>query len=313
MKDKVKQLLEKQQYRFAGRHTAVKICTWTKNSIRNKGVCYKERFYGISSHRCVQMSPSIGFCHNRCIFCWRPIEYTEGTVMTATDKPKEIIEKCIEQQKVLLTGFGGNDNADKKKLAEADKPKHFAISLSGEPTLYPKLNSLIKELHKQGYSTFVVTNGMEPGKLAGLEPPTQLYLSVDAPNKELFLKIDQPAVDDAWQRLMDSLDTVRRLGTKTRTCLRLTMIKGLNMVHPEEWAELIAMAKPWFVEVKAYMFVGFSKKRMKRENMPLHSDIKAFSKKIAEHSGYRIADQEPRSRVVLLVRDDIKNSKIQWG
>jgi len=94
--------------------------------------------------------------------------------------------------------------------------KHFAISLSGEPTLYPKLNELIQLLHKRGYSTFVVTNGMEPDILAHLEPPTQLYLSVDAPNERLFRKIDQPQLPDGWLRLLKSLDILKKLGKTTR-------------------------------------------------------------------------------------------------
>jgi tRNA wybutosine-synthesizing protein 1 len=198
-------LLQKHQYRLSGRHSAVKICTWTKNSIRGKGVCYKQKFYGINSHRCVQMSPAVGFCQNRCVFCWRPIELTEGIEMKDWDEPGDVIEKCLKGQRELLTGFGGNERADTCKLEEADLPLHFAISLTGEPTLYPRLNELIRLLHSRGFSTFVVTNGMEPGILASIEPPTQLYLSVDAPTQGLFRKIDQPVYGDGWQRLQESL------------------------------------------------------------------------------------------------------------
>ena len=52
------QKLQKMGYRFAGNnyHAAAKICHWTKKSILDEGVCYKEKFYGIKSHRCLQMS-----------------------------------------------------------------------------------------------------------------------------------------------------------------------------------------------------------------------------------------------------------------
>jgi len=310
MKPEVKELLEKQQYRFTGRHSAVKICTWTKNSIRGGGVCYKQKFYGINSHQCVQMSPAIGFCHNRCIFCWRPTKYTEGIVMKDPDQSRDLINKCVEQQKSLLTGFFGNENADKKKLTEAMKPKHFAISLSGEPTLYPKLNELVEELHKEGYSTFIVTNGMEPKRLEKIRLPTQLYLSVDAPNEALFNRIDRSILKDGWKRLNKSLTIMKDLGKKTRTCLRFTMLKGINMVYPEKWAAIIDQAQPWFVEVKGYMYVGCSKARMKKENMPRHSDIRAFSEQIVKHSDYIIADEQERSRVVLLTRPNINEIRI---
>ena len=62
-----KKILEKQGYRFTGEHSSVKICGWTKNSILNKGNCYKHKFYGINTNQCVQMTPSM-VCPNRCVF-----------------------------------------------------------------------------------------------------------------------------------------------------------------------------------------------------------------------------------------------------
>ncbi|MFB6069181.1 MAG: 4-demethylwyosine synthase TYW1, partial [Halobacterium sp.] len=38
-------------------HTAVQTCGWTKNALRGEGTCYKYAFYGIRSHRCIQMTP----------------------------------------------------------------------------------------------------------------------------------------------------------------------------------------------------------------------------------------------------------------
>jgi tRNA wybutosine-synthesizing protein 1 len=304
MDQKTKEILEKQQNRFAGKHTAVKICTWAKNSLREQGVCYKQKFYGINSHRCVQMSPAVGFCHNRCIFCWRPLEYNEGIDMKEFDDPKVIIDNCITEQKKLLMGFGGNDNVDKDKLKESMNPLHFAISLTGEPTIYPKLSELIADLNTRKFSTFVVTNGMEPKVLKNIEPPTQLYLSVDAPSKELFEKIDQSILKDGWDRLNQSLIILNDLNKTTRTAIRFTLIKGLNMEQPEKWAKTIEIAKPMFVEVKAYMHVGFSKDRLKMENMPIHSEVKEFAKEIIKHSDYKIVDEHERSRVVLLMKED---------
>jgi len=75
----IKQLLKKQHYEIAGKneHSAVQICRWTKKSLRDEGVCYKEKFYGIKSHLCCQMTPSL-YCPNKCVHCWRAIEYTTG-------------------------------------------------------------------------------------------------------------------------------------------------------------------------------------------------------------------------------------------
>ncbi|VVB78505.1 S-adenosyl-L-methionine-dependent tRNA 4-demethylwyosine synthase [uncultured archaeon] len=101
---KLKESLLKQHYRIVGKHSSVKICEWTKKSLINKGVCFKEKFYGIKSHRCCQMSPSTVFCQNKCLHCWRAIELTDGKKMDSKiiDNPKEIINGCIEAQRKLL-------------------------------------------------------------------------------------------------------------------------------------------------------------------------------------------------------------------
>jgi tRNA wybutosine-synthesizing protein 1 len=220
------------------------------------------------------------------------------------DDPKEIIKNAPDVQKILLSGFGGNDEADKKKLEEAKTPMHYAISLAGEPLIYPKLNELIKLLHKEGKTTFVVTNGMLPDILEKIEPPTQIYVSIDAPTEELLKKVDKPTLKDAWEKLNKSLEALKNLKKKTRTALRITLLKGINMAEPEKYAELIKKADPHFVEVKAYMFVGASRQRLLMENMPYHKDVVEFSNEIAKHSGYKIIDEQPESRVVLLMKKD---------
>jgi tRNA wybutosine-synthesizing protein 1 len=143
---------------------------------------------------------------------------------------------------------------------------------------------------------------MFPDRLAQVEPPTQLYLSVDAPNEELFKKIDQSTLKDGWNRLMQSLGVVKDLNT--RTALRFTLIKGMNMEDAKGWGEIIKQAQPMFVEVKAYMFVGFSRLRLKMSNMPRHHEVKEFAEDICRASGYKMIDEKEESRVVLLMKED---------
>jgi tRNA wybutosine-synthesizing protein 1 len=307
VKESYKKLLEKQQYKLIGEHSAVKVCTWTKKSLRDEGVCYKEQFYGIKSHRCCQMSVTINFCDMDCIYCWRE-HYNEP--FTNIDDPKELVEKAVAAQRKLLTGFGGLEKTNQKKFKEAQEPNQFAISLTGETLYYPKLNDLIKELKKRNFSVFIVTNGMLPEVLEKLEPPTQLYVSLDSPNKALQEKLCKPMHKDSWERLMRSLDILKKLKSKTRTCLRITAIKGMNMLDPEGYAALIKRADPHFVEVKAYMFVGASQLRLEMKNMPLYKDIKEFAAEIAAHSGYKVIDEHPKSRVVLLMKEDFKGRSL---
>jgi tRNA wybutosine-synthesizing protein 1 len=300
VKEAYKKLLEKQQYALIGEHSAVKICTWTKKSIRNEGVCYKEKFYGIRSHRCCQLSVTVNYCDMDCVYCWRE-HYNEQ--FSKIDDPKELIENAVKAQRKLLSGFGGLEKAGRQKLKEAQNPNQFAISLTGETLYYPRLNEFIAELKKRGYSSFVVTNGMLPDVLEKIEPPTQIYVSLDSPDKELQKKICRPLHKDSWERLLKTLNVLKKLKDKTRTCLRITIIKGLNDIDPAGYAGLIKKAEPHFVEVKAYMFLGASQLKLKIENMPRHEEVKKFAQQIAEHSGYKIKDEQEESRVVLLVKE----------
>ncbi len=131
--NEIKSILKRQHYGIAGKNSAVQVCRWTKKSLLNEGYCYKQKFYGINSHRCCQLSPSVVWCQNKCLHCWRAIEYTLGDKLkkSEVDNPSEIIKLCIEEQRKLLSGFKGNKNVDKKKFEEAQEPKHFAISLAG--------------------------------------------------------------------------------------------------------------------------------------------------------------------------------------
>ena len=310
----VKLLLKTQGYEIVGNHSRVKTCHWTKSDLKDEGGCYKSKFYGINSHQCVQMTPTFT-CNNACVFCWRDLRYhTQPAMENRIDNPADIVEGTIEAQKKLLSGFGGNEKTVKDKFERAMNPQHVAISLDGEPTLYPKLPELIREYKKQGFSTFVVSNGLLPEKIEKLleEPPTQLYISVDAPNEELFNLIDRPIIKNAWHGLLKTLSMMPLLKESTRTVLRFTLIKDLNMAYPEQWGEIIKLSAPMFVEVKAYMWVGMSRKRLEQSNMPLHEEVKKFALEIAKHSGYKLIDEHEPSRVVLLMKEDFEGRVMKF-
>ncbi|MBI2658108.1 4-demethylwyosine synthase TYW1 [Candidatus Woesearchaeota archaeon] len=310
----VQLILKKQQYGVVGRHTRVKACHWTKSDLKGEGGCYKSKFYGINSHQCIQMTPTY-VCNNACVFCWRDLRYhTQPAMESGIDEPADIVEDTIDAQKKLLSGFGGNEKTSKEKYERAMEPQHVAISLDGEPTLYPKLPELINEYKKKNFSTFVVSNGLLPERIEKLldEPPTQLYISVDAPNEELFNIIDRPIIKNAWQGLTQTLTLLPKLKEKMRTVLRFTLIKGMNMVHPDQWAEIIKLSAPLFVEVKAYMWVGMSRERLEQANMPEHEEVKQFALEIANHAGYKLIDEHEPSRVVLLMKEDFEGRVMKF-
>lgn len=293
--------LESSGYRFVGshNHAAAKICHWTKQSILDKGVCYKEKFYGIESHRCLQMAPAVPNCQQKCEFCWRDLSYTQTQWEGEYDDPKTIIDEAVKAQNNLLCGFFGNDKANKEKLEESKTPTNAAISLAGEPMLYPEIDELIAEFNRRNFTTFVVSNGQCVDKLKNLEnEPYQLYLSLDAPTKKIYDDVCQPQISEGWDNLNQSLDTLASFNS--RTCIRTTCVKGRNMTNPEKYAELIKKASPDFVEIKAYMCVGSSRHRLTPDNMPTFDEVKSFAQKIGENCGKKIVNESEVSRVVLL-------------
>ncbi|WP_456474218.1 4-demethylwyosine synthase TYW1 [Candidatus Pyrohabitans sp.] len=297
----VREILEKQSYRIVGRHSAVKVCHWTRERLLRKRSCYKARFYGIESHRCLQMTPSVAWCQHSCLFCWRPVEHTLGAEMQGeADEPELIVEEALKAQRTLLSGYWGEkERVTRQEMEEAYSPKHVAISLAGEPTNYPRIAELIEAFHRRGMTTFLVTNGMNPERIAEVRP-TSLYISLIAHNEKLYRRINVPRVKDGWQRLMRSLEVFSQ--SRSRRVVRITLVRGYNLEAPEAFAPLIERADPDFIEAKGYVHVGYSRRRLTREHMPSYEEVGEFAGALAEATGYTIADSSRDSKVFLIKR-----------
>jgi tRNA wybutosine-synthesizing protein 1 len=229
------------------------------------------------------------------------------------DEPDLIIAECVKARKKLVSGIKGGQRCDLKKFKDSFErfPSHWAISLSGEPTIYPKLGQMIKKLKEnpEVRTIFLVTNGQEPERLEAFARenalPTQLYISLAASNEEQFKKINRSMHKDGWERLNRSLGLMP--GLPCRRVIRLTLIKGLNDsdVHLEGYAKLISKSKADFVEVKSYMALGFSRKRLGPAFMAEQDHMREFSEKlIGKMKNYKIEDEDEISRIVLLKRKD---------
>ncbi len=291
-----------QGYQLTGRHSAVKLCYWTRASLTEGRDCYKGRFYGIESHRCLQMSPAIDSCNLHCRFCWRNQGWENDDMMEEYDDPDGLLERSIAAQQRLLSGYKGDGAVDRARWEESQRPRHIAISLTGEPTLYPKMNRFLELCHAQGITTFLVTNGTNPDGLRALDPlPTQLYLSVTAPNREVFRRLTLPTDPHAWDRLLESLAILR--GLPTRRVVRHTLVKGWNLGWVDQYAELDRVARPDFVEPKGYVYMGRSRQRLSTDHVPSHEEIGSFARALAPRIGYRVLDESPESKVFLLGTD----------
>ncbi|WP_232686720.1 4-demethylwyosine synthase TYW1 [Halobacterium zhouii] len=284
-------------------HTAAQTCGWTANALRGEGTCYKHAFYGIRSHRCIQMTPVVR-CNERCVFCWRDhAGHTYELDGVEWDDPEAVVDASIRLQEKLLSGFGGNDEVPRERFEEAMEPRHVAISLDGEPTLYPYLPELLEAFHDRGLTTFLVSNGTRPEVLAECDP-TQLYVSVDAPERATFDDVVGATEDDAWENLVDTMDVLREKDD-TRTVLRTTLVKGENMANPDWYAGFFERADPDFVELKAYMHVGHSRGRLDRESMPSHEEVVAFTERVQAHlPEHTVLKEQEASQVTLLAREE---------
>jgi tRNA wybutosine-synthesizing protein 1 len=252
------------------------------------------------------MTPALFNCTQRCLFCWRAQSgdlqiIWDEMKLPVWDAPEKIVEGSVKAQLRILSGYKGNLETNQQKFKEALTPRHVAISLTGEPTLYQRIGELIQTFHERGFTTFLVSNGTEPSVLAGLnEEPTQLYISVCAPNEEIFNSVCQPQISKAWEKLNDTLELLSSF--KCPTVIRITLARGLNMENTGDYARLIGKANPTYVEPKAYMHVGFSRLRLGYESMPDHQEVCEFAGQIAKVTGYSIIDESRESRVVLLSR-----------
>ncbi len=283
------------------KHTAVQTCGWTKNAVRGEGKCYKYAFYGIESHRCIQMTPVVK-CNERCVFCWRDhAGHAYELDGVEWDDPAAVAEASIDLQRKLLSGFGGHDEVPREVFDGAMEPRHVAISLDGEPTLYPYLPELIEEFHDRDMTTFLVSNGTKPDVLAECDP-TQLYVSVDAPDRRTFEETVKAVEDDAWERLVETLDVLSE--KDCRTVIRTTLVNGHNVHHPGWYAAMCRRADADFVELKAYMHVGHSRGRLDRDSMPDHDEVRAFAERVGEHlPEHGTLKEVEASRVALLARE----------
>uniref|UniRef100_A0A0D9ZDT7 tRNA 4-demethylwyosine synthase (AdoMet-dependent) n=1 Tax=Oryza glumipatula TaxID=40148 RepID=A0A0D9ZDT7_9ORYZ len=276
--------LEKQGYKIIGSHSGVKICRWTKSQLRGRGGCYKHSFYGIESHRCMEATPSLA-CANKCVFCWRHHTNPVGKSWKwKMDDPLDIVNAAIDQHTKMVKQMKGVPGVKPERLAEGLSPRHCALSLVGEPIMYPEINVLIDELHRRHISTFLVTNAQFPDKIKTLKPITQ--------------------------------DSLKSLHDKDqRTVYRLTLVKGWNAEEIDGYAKLLSLGQPDFIEIKGVTYCGSSAtSKLTMENVPWHSDVKDFSEALALKSGgvYEVACEHAHSCCVLLAKVDKFKINGKW-
>ncbi|KAK6515189.1 hypothetical protein TWF506_007534 [Arthrobotrys conoides] len=305
--------LTKQGYTIVGSHSGVKLCRWTKSALRGRGSCYKYSFYGIKSHLCMETTPSLS-CSNKCVFCWRhgtnPVSTTWNWVV---DPPEMILSGAMEGHYKKIKILKGVPGIRADRFAEAFRIRHCALSLVGEPIFYPHINEFLSMLHARHISSFLVCNAQHPDQLARLKYVTQLYVSIDASNKESLRRIDRPLHRDFWERFMKCLDIIKAKKDRMRTVYRLTLVKGFNIEDEVEgYADLVEKGLPAFVEIKGVTYCGTSTSvgaGLSMQNVPFYEEVCEFVKRLNEALqkrglGYGIAAEHAHSCCILIASND---------
>ncbi len=227
-------------------------------------------------------------CSHQCLYCWRVEPRDLGIIpqdpksvpVDRFDSPDTVIEGMLHSWKRIISGY--KSYVDIKRYNEAELPKHVALSLAGEPAMYPYLCELLEKIHSHDLTSFLVTNGTFPETLQRFIDqkifPTQLYITIPAPNETTYQTTCRPLLSNGWKRIQKSLNLAKSI--ESRTVARLTLAKGINMISPHEYAKLIMKMEPSFVEVKGVVHVGYAQKRIEKSAMPFFEDILQFTKEL---------------------------------
>ncbi|MEX2715676.1 MAG: radical SAM protein [Candidatus Sigynarchaeum springense] len=218
----------------------------------------------------------------------------------------------------LLAAYLTTRDEIRRAFASAHEPSHAAISLAGEPTLYPFIGGLVREFKRRGFTTFIVSNGTMPGVLERMDPlPTQLYITLPPPDEKMYARIHRPSIQGGYQAIMKTLQVLPSL--TCRTCLRITHVKGINDStsgdHVQGLVKLVKMANPSFLEVKGFAVEARAMLLKKRLGLggdgttigessgfaPTFEDVITFAQRLSEAGGFPILEVSKPSRDVLML------------
>ncbi len=199
---------------------------------------------------------------------------------------------------------------------EAMNPNHAAISLDGEPLLYPLLSDFVKEFKNRNMTTFIVTNGTLPERIENLSVyPSQLYTTLPAPNEQIYKKICRPMIKNGWIKIMDSLNLIESL--PCRTVIRLTAVKDVNIDdrYIDEYIKIVERANPSFFEIKGFTLQAKAlliKDRLKSNKpiqyfFPKYEYLEKIALKFEEKSNFPLIYKNEPSRDFLFAVNWDKN------
>ncbi|MFX1236342.1 MAG: radical SAM protein [Promethearchaeota archaeon] len=205
---------------------------------------------------------------------------------------------------------------------EAMTPKHAAISLDGEPFLYPRMSDFIEDFKSRRMTTFIVTNGTLPEKIEELDTlPSQLYITLPAYDEQMYKKLCRPMIKNGWKNLNDTLELIQSLSC--RTVIRLTAVKGYNISKElvKNYIQIIKEAQPSFFEIKGFTLQAKAlliKERLKSDRevqdfFPSYEYLEDVAHEFERLSGFPLIYKNQTSRDFLFAVnwDDNKSPEIK--
>ena len=191
---------------------------------------------------------------------------------------------------------------------EAMNPNHAAISLDGEPLLYPEINGLVGEFRNRNMTSFIVTNSSMPRVIENMDIlPSQFYFTLAAPDEKTYQKTCRPMIKDGWNRILDTMNLIESLDC--RTLIRLTAVKDLNISENliKEYVKIVEKANPNFFEIKGFTLQAKAlliKERLKSEGpiqdyFPDFNYLHKLALKFEEFSNFPIIYANETSRDIL--------------
>jgi tRNA wybutosine-synthesizing protein 1 len=222
------------------------------------------------------------------------------------DDPEMIVAQAVAKHVKMIRIMRGVPGVLMDRWRAAHTVKHCALSLVGEPIMYPHIGRFVELLHERGISSFLVTNAQFPEAIANLPPVTQLYVSVDASTKDSLKAVDRPLFKDFWERFLESLSSLR--AKRQRTVYRLTLVKRYNADDVDGYAELVARGSPDFIEIKAVTYSGDSNASdLTIKDCPFHEEVRDFCEAMVKKlralgEDYGLACEHEHSNLVLLAK-----------
>uniref|UniRef100_A0A7S2VUF2 tRNA 4-demethylwyosine synthase (AdoMet-dependent) n=1 Tax=Norrisiella sphaerica TaxID=552664 RepID=A0A7S2VUF2_9EUKA len=233
------------------------------------------------------------------------------------DDAKVIVNGAITNHQKMIKKLKGVPGVKPERYKEAFTVRHCALSLVGEPIMYPQINEFLDLLHGKGISSFLVTNAQFPERIRNLNPCTQLYVSIDAATKDTLKAVDRPLFKDFWERFISSLKALRGKNI-TRTVYRLTLVKEWNMGDVSAYCKLLTIGLPLLIEIKAVTYCGDSKaSSLTIKNTPYHEEVCKFGEQICKtyqemypdsERRYELACEHEHSNCILIADTKLKQN-----